>query len=144
MTEITLLNKNIQKTYEWLDDIIRNAGWNDNDQKQALSVLRAVLHCLRDHLLINNLAHFSAQLPVVIRGLLFEGWNPENNLLGERERGAFITRIEESLPTIYQDIDIESAVNAALTTICNMIDIGEVEKLLKVLPKDIIDFFPAR
>lgn len=137
MTDITILNKNINKTHEWLNDIEQNAGLHEEDKKRVLSFLRAVLHCLRDHLPINNLAHFSAQLPIVIRGLLFEGWNPEHIPMTARKEGQFLEYIIKQLPINYQNMDIENYTKAVFKTIYKMVDLQEVEKLAKVLPKDI-------
>jgi uncharacterized protein (DUF2267 family) len=48
--------------------------------------------------MLNDLAHFSAQLPTVIRGILFEGWNPNHSL---RKEGEFAESIKAHLPQVY-------------------------------------------
>lgn len=138
MTHVSMLNKNIQKTMEWIHEIQEEAGLVD--ESTALAVLRATLHGLRDNLLINDLAHFSAQLPVMIRGLLFEQWNPDHTPHRDRKKTDFLEGIEKNLPSVYKDIDLEETVKAVFKTISRKIDWQEIEKLKKVLPHDIKEF----
>src|SRR6185369_10762254 len=46
------------------------------DREFAYRVLRAWLHTLRDRLTVQASAHFAAQLPDLIRGIFYAGWNP--------------------------------------------------------------------
>lgn len=135
MAAIPILNKSIQKTKEWIHEIQEITGWED--ESCALAVLRATLHELRDNLLINDLAHFSAQLPVIIRGLLFEQWNPDHSPRRDRKKIDFLEGVASGLPSVCQDIDIEEAVRAIFQTISRKIDNHEIEKLKKILPHHI-------
>jgi uncharacterized protein (DUF2267 family) len=73
MRQVNIFTKNTQKANVWLKQIGKHAGCIDS--KKSLSVLRATLHHLRDNIPIENVLHLSAQLPLVIRGLLFENWH---------------------------------------------------------------------
>ena len=86
MSNTLIIDKSAQKAKEWLHDIQKLAGWSNEEEAKALAFLRATLHELRDNLLIDDLAHFSSQLPLLIRGLLFEQWNPNSSTLRERKR----------------------------------------------------------
>lgn len=135
MADITLLNKNIHKTFEWLRDIENNTQWEYEDKARALDILRVVLHELRDNLMLNDLAHFSAQLPTVIKGILFEGWNPNHSL---RKEGEFAESIKAHLPQVYvEGTDINQAIKSVFLTIDKNIDKNEFEKLRKILLKGI-------
>jgi uncharacterized protein (DUF2267 family) len=35
-----------------------------------------VLHCLRDHLIIDEVAHLGDQLPMLVRGIYYQAWRP--------------------------------------------------------------------
>ena len=68
------LDASIDKANAWLTDI--DAGFGTSDRRLAYRVLRAWLHCLRDRLSVEVAAHFAAQLPELLRGVFFDGWNP--------------------------------------------------------------------
>ena len=68
------INAAVQKTYEWIADLEQELGINDH--QLAYQALRSVLHALRDRLPIEEAAHFAAELPVILRGVFYEGWQP--------------------------------------------------------------------
>jgi uncharacterized protein (DUF2267 family) len=58
----------------WLADIGEVFG--TKDRRFAYRLLRAWLHALRDRLTVECAAQFAAQLPELLRGVYYEGWNP--------------------------------------------------------------------
>jgi uncharacterized protein (DUF2267 family) len=68
------IDEAINKTNHWLEDIERNGNYED--RRHAYACLRAVLHALRDRLDIEVAAHLAAQLPMLVRGIYYEGWDP--------------------------------------------------------------------
>jgi uncharacterized protein (DUF2267 family) len=48
------------------------------DEAAAYSVLRSVLHQLRDRLTLEESVDLGAQLPLIVRGLYYEGWRPHH------------------------------------------------------------------
>ena len=64
----------IQKSREWLDDLGHMLG--TDDAREAYRVLRATLQLLRDLSGPEVAAHVAAQLPLLLRGTFYEGWDP--------------------------------------------------------------------
>jgi uncharacterized protein (DUF2267 family) len=56
----------IQKTMSWMDELTQMLGWED--PRKTYSVMRVVLHSLRDRLTVQEAAHLGSQLPMLIRG----------------------------------------------------------------------------
>lgn len=73
-TGVPSLDHGIDKTNTWLADIA--AGFGSTDRRLAYRVLRAWLHTLRDRITVDVAANFAAQLPELVRGVFYDGWNP--------------------------------------------------------------------
>src|ERR671934_238634 len=64
----------LEKTDAWLNELSDELG--TANRHQAYEVLRAFLHALRDRLPVESAAKLGAQLPMLVRGFYYEGWNP--------------------------------------------------------------------
>jgi uncharacterized protein (DUF2267 family) len=138
-TGLEVFDRTIQLTNIWLDDILRETGWTD--RQKAFHALRAVLHTLRDRLPVNDAAHLSAQLPMLIRGLFFEGWHPSKTPVKERSRDEFLMHITDSfLFTV--DADSRQIATAVLKVLARHVSAGEGEKICHVLPEGVRELWP--
>ena len=73
LTGLPVFDETIHKTNAWLKEISEHL---DCDRHHAYQALRAVLHCLRDRLMINEAAQLGDQLPMLVRGIYYEAWRP--------------------------------------------------------------------
>ena len=73
-TGVSNLDHSIEKANAWLADVAAEFG--TGDRRFAYRVIRAWLHALRDRLPVPIAAHFAAQLPELLRGVFYDGWNP--------------------------------------------------------------------
>lgn len=71
-----------QQAQQGVNELARDLCWSE---PSACRLLRSVLHTVRDWLSPAEMADLSAQLPVLIRGIYFEGWNP-SVLVRERKK----------------------------------------------------------
>jgi uncharacterized protein (DUF2267 family) len=82
---------------DWIYAIEEACHWDEDNQKKALAVLRAVLHELRDFLPLEKSAQLGAHLPLVIRGIFFENWHPRPLPIQEIKKDDFLKAVTEAL-----------------------------------------------
>ncbi|HEX8034796.1 MAG TPA: DUF2267 domain-containing protein [Ktedonobacterales bacterium] len=142
-TGLDVFDTTLQKTNSWLKDLMQALNWTD--RHMAYSALRATLHALRDHLTVEEVAQLGAQLPMLIRGFYYEGWDPTGKPLRERHLEQFLAHIEQQFKdddTV--DILVESAqvAQAVFQVLSQRISTGEIEDVKHVLPAEIRGLWP--
>jgi len=66
------IDEAVHKLNMWLLDLMKAMKWDSRER--ALSAYRATLHTVRDLLPDNNVVHFGAQLPLILKGIFYDGW----------------------------------------------------------------------
>lgn len=138
MTEYGILTKHAQNALEWINEVKDRGRFKD--QAVSLASLRAVLHQLRDNLPIPNAIHLSAQFPIFIRGIFFEGWIPPHMPTQQYTSEAFLEHVRRDLLP-WDEIEPEKAVRCVLKTLLGKISHEEIRKIRKTLPKEINELF---
>ena len=59
----------------------------------GLPALQVVLHALRDRLPVEAVAALGSQLPLLVRGMYYEGWSPSETPVQESEKEEFLSQI---------------------------------------------------
>lgn len=138
------LEQTRQKTQEWLNDLAGRPPF-ENEQ-QAYSILRAVLHAVRDRLTAEEVAHLGSQLPMLLRGAYFEGWRPALAPNDFSTREAFLEHVSESLgPGLSGGgPDLQAATLTVLDFLSDHADAGELRHVTAQLPEAIAELFPER
>jgi uncharacterized protein (DUF2267 family) len=137
---LEVIDHSVHLTHEWINELAERLGWSS--KRSTLRLMRVTLHHIRDHLRIDELAQMSAQLPVMIRGFLFEGWMPKQTPIKERNAGDFVTFITSQMGDTaeyrgHDDIKcVFDLLNARLSR-------GEVEDIRANLPEALRDLWPA-
>jgi len=134
-TTVDAVQRTVQKSIEWLHDLAADLGV---DERTAWRVLRAYLQLLRDRLTVDEAAQLAAQLPHLLRGVFYEGFDPSRQPERIRDREVFLERLRERA----QLADAEEAANvaaAATRVLRRHITEGEFEDLLAQLPTEIRD-----
>jgi uncharacterized protein (DUF2267 family) len=138
-TGLDVFDKTVQESNLWLKDLMERLG--TNDRHHAYSTLRAVLHGLRDRIGAESAAHLGAQLPMLLRGAFYEGWDPTGKPTKERHAMAFLTHIGGELPRS-DTIEVEQGVRAVFDVLSKHIDRGEAVKLAGMFPLELRQFWP--
>ena len=128
------------KTKEWLKSISEELHFdNDND---AYVALRGVLHVLRDRLTLEEVVQLGAQLPMLIRGFYYEGWNPHKAAASRNRRAQdFLHEIEQNLNDYMEPLNVFRGV---IIVLLKKIGPGEMEDIKNTLPKDIVKLWPQQ
>ncbi|MBI2432933.1 MAG: DUF2267 domain-containing protein [Candidatus Hydrogenedentes bacterium] len=139
-TALEPFSTTVQKSDEWLHCLMEEL--HSKDTHKAYRVLRATLHALRDRLTPQESAHLAAQLPMLIRGLYYEGYNPDRTPIKERSLPEFLEHISEELmmPT---DPSPEVAARLVFRLLHESVSEGEVEDVKDMLPKAVRSLWPA-
>src|ERR1700704_5300472 len=132
-TGLEVFDETVHKTNAWLKEIAKALGL---DRHGAYQVLRAVLHSLRDRLIINEAAQLGDQLPMLVRGIYYEAWHPAGKPEKIRSREEFLAKIAEHI-AMKQPIAPENAARAVFRTLENHVSAGEIRDVMHVLPQEI-------
>ncbi len=139
-TGLDTFDKTIQESNLWLKDVMERL--NTTDRHHAYSTLRAVLHTLRDRIGPESAAHLGAQLPMLLRGLFYEGWDPTGKPSKERHEAQFLAHVARELPRA-EEAEVEQGVAAVFDVLSKHIDRGAAVKLAGMFPLELRKFWPA-
>ncbi|NJC72401.1 DUF2267 domain-containing protein [Planosporangium thailandense] len=130
----------VDKTNRLLKEIEQEYGWPKERRNQSYAALRGVLHALRDRLTVEESAQLSAQLPMLVRGLYFEGWCP-GEVPMKLSRDEFLDRVRREFPYEVRGgtQDLVSAVLRALKLYGTE---GEWEDVKASMPKELATVVP--
>lgn len=140
MTVPASISKGVQTVQEWLHELKERGELAD--EAAAYSVLRAVLHQLRDRLTLEEAVDLGAQLPLIVRGLYFEGWQPHKVPRNIRAKATFLDELSKDvLPYTYP---VDWAVTTVFALLADHCDPGEIADVIGQLPDDLKELWPER
>lgn len=133
-TGLDIFDTTIEKTNLLLRSIEEEFGWK-NRRNQSYLALRTVLHAIRDRLPADVAVNFSAQLPLLVKGIYFDGWQPENKPV-KMHREEFLLYIGNEFK---YDVEggLERLAKRVSEKIFSMYGQEEILKILDNLPDDI-------
>ncbi|MFE8071807.1 DUF2267 domain-containing protein [Marinobacteraceae bacterium S3BR75-40.1] len=136
---VDTVERNVTVINTWLRETADELG--GIDEEDAWLRLRAVLQTLRERITVDEAAHFAAQLPIIARGLFFEGWHPTDSPQKWRHREEILEAINEKMSG-REPVDAEATLRAVLSVIQRHLEPGEVEKIKEMHPKEVWDLWP--
>jgi uncharacterized protein (DUF2267 family) len=134
------IDHTVHVTHRWIKELDALLGWHDKHRSYRL--LRTVLQTIRDWLPTNEAADFAAQLPILLRGVYYEHWRPATTPVRQRDRAAFLARIDHAFvgdPIMYTP----EAVALAFEFLSGKLGAGEIEDVRHALPADLRTLWPA-
>jgi uncharacterized protein (DUF2267 family) len=139
-THLDVIDRSVEKTHVWLNDLAEELATEDDHH--AYRVLRAFLHALRDHLSVDEAAALAAQLPIFIRGVFYEGWDPSRTPERARDLDSFLRRIA-SEAGLAGETEASFAATAANRVLEHHISAGEARSVLHMLPEHLRKFLSS-
>ena len=136
-TRLDVIDRSVEKTHIWLNELSEELA--TDDRHHAYRVLRAFLHALRDHLPVNEAAALAAQLPIFVRGVFYEGWDPSRTPDHARDLDSFLQRIAGEAG-LAGETEASFAAAAASRVLARHISPGEAGSVLRVLPEHLREF----
>src|SRR5688572_25360268 len=123
-TGIDVLDKTIQETNQWINQLAERL--DTDDRRQAYRLLCEVLAAVRDRIGVDNAAHLAAQLPLMVRGIFYKGYQPSRTPTRQRTRAAFLKSLDNAALRGL-DVDAEDAVRMVLRVLAEHIDRDEID-----------------
>ncbi|MDL1873103.1 DUF2267 domain-containing protein [Deltaproteobacteria bacterium PRO3] len=139
---VSAFEKTIEKSNAWIKELMQDLQWSD--PQRGYRALRVVLHALRDHLPLGETVQLGAQLPMLLRGLYYEGWRPADRLAKERHEADFLLRVAEyfdndtELETVG---DLSRMVSAVFRVLSRHVSRGEIADIVHLLPRELREYW---
>ena len=137
---MTRLESTLEKSYIWLGFL--QAELNMPKRTDAYKLLKVVLHELRDRLPVNEAAQLGAQLPMLIRGLYYEGFRPKDVSRKDKGLEPFIKAIEKKMPRFYPKPPSE-LLRGVFSLLNEYVSPGEIHDVKSCFSQEVRDFWPA-
>jgi uncharacterized protein (DUF2267 family) len=138
MTIPSSISHSVQETQLWLKALCEAGGYSG--ESEALAVLRAVLHQLRDRLTVEEAVDLAAQLPMIVRGVYYEKWRPTRPQEKLRTKEQFLEGVASKLAP--HPIKAENATRDVFSLLAQAIDSGEVADVINQMPAGIKELWP--
>jgi len=138
-TGLSVFDETLQITNIWLNDVMARLG--TDDRHRGYLALRTTLHALRDRLPPESAVHLAAQLPMLVRGIYYEGWRPSETPSPDRLRDEFLARIEAAFRRDWT-ADAEGIARGVFAVLADRLSDGEVGKVVHQLPREIRALWP--
>lgn len=133
-TDLRQFDATVHKTNQWISDLLAELDWQD--RQGAYGALRSVLHALRDRLSIQEASDLAAQLPMLVRGFYYEGWQPSKAPVRSRTSSEFLEHVRGGIAD--EDwVDVEQITRAVFRVLTKHVSPGEIEDVRRCLPEDI-------
>jgi uncharacterized protein (DUF2267 family) len=133
LDDVDVIDTTVHKTYRWIDQISEELG--GIGRREAYRDLRAFLQTLRDRLTVDLAAQLGAQLPMLVRGIYYEDWDPSHAPVKMKAEEFVETFIDRAL--LPPEREPLAALKVAADVLRQHVTEGEVEHVLQSLPREI-------
>jgi len=136
---LDVFDRTLHTTNAWLKELSEEL---DVDRHAAWKILSVVLHKLRDRLPVDLSAHLGSQLPLLIRGVYYDQYQPAKQPGRGHSLDEFVDDVGEWL-TDAKSVDPRRAIEAVCHVLSRNLAPGQVEKVRANLPKAVRPIWSA-
>jgi uncharacterized protein (DUF2267 family) len=136
-TGLDVFDRTLQTTNIWLNEIMEVIG---PERQLAWKVLSVVLHKLRDRLPVDLSAHLGAQLPLLVRGVYYDQYQPARQPVECETFEALQEEVSEWLADS-RPVDPRLAILAVFSVLSRHLSEGQISKVSAALPRPIREAF---
>jgi uncharacterized protein (DUF2267 family) len=131
-SETQSLDHAAQNAQSWLDALAQQLACGD--LRTAYLALRAVLHLLRDRLPLPEAVALGAQLPLLIRGIYYEGWRPHAPTPHARHVEEYLGLVERGLDGASVKLHPQHVVDAVFDQLKARLSAADLERVVPAMP----------
>jgi uncharacterized protein (DUF2267 family) len=138
-TGLEVFDSTIHQTNAWLKSINEELGWGD--RHLAYHALRSTLQTLRDRVPPDVAAKLSGHLPLLVRGIYYEGYTPSSTPVRLRTQEEFLEAVHERYGH-REPIAVDEMVTAVFRTLNAHVTPELLVKVRQALGEDLTELWP--
>ena len=133
-TRLDVLDRSVEKANIWINEVAAELGTGGPPRgvPGAACVPARAAHRLP----VAEAAQLSARLPLLIRGIYFEGWQPGHAPVLYRHPTEFFDRVANEAK-LHGETEASFAVEAAARVLARHVSGGEMEDVARTLPAEL-------
>ena len=133
------IDHTVQVTHEWVNELRERLGWTS--RRDAMHLMRSVLTELRDRLPHAEVAALAVRMPLLVRGMYYEGWRPSETPILDRTPDGFERAVAQRLGRVnaYRG---HADIAAVFAMLANRITTGELSRAKRASPPAVRDLWP--
>jgi len=139
-TGLDVFDRTIQKTNLLLKELGEELHWED--RHEVYMALRASLHALRDRLTPEESAKLASQLPLLVKGVFYDGWRPGATPVKVRKLDGFLDMVREEIQPARPNANPEHVTTAVFRVLTRHVSEGEWDDIRRMLPKALRSLLP--
>ena len=136
---LDIIDQTVQKTYSIissLDDQSIPLGKED-----LFLILGATLHTLRDYMPLQQAINLGNQLPMLLRGIYYEGWEGIIEEIPIKNENSFFELFDKKLDNNLKTLNLNPIVKTVFKSILAQTSIGEDKNILDHLPPSLFEVY---
>lgn len=134
------IDHTVQLTHEWIGELRERLSWSSS--RDAMRLMRSVLTELRDRLPHDEVADLAAQMPLLVRGMYYEGWRPAQTPIKDRSAEGFERAVAQRLGRVH-GYRGRADIAAVFAMLANRMTEGELRRARRALPHAVRDLWHA-